>query len=239
MTSLEITEDDISNLETELEHLTKPKIIFDQSRRHAIINNEDVQACPGSGKTTMVAAKLILVAKKWTETRRGICVLTHTNVAVEEILKLLLVHPSGHKLQTYPHFVGTIQEFVNRFLGLPYLRSKYEFKRFSENNEAKLEVNRAKAAGFAIDELCRKLYRRCNRANYQVIEEYLSTLFYVNKSFDLGFFGQNGILIPTQAANRSDTYVLLETLKETLNQAGIFQFRDMYVFAEKLRLSRF
>src|SRR5258706_8599509 len=41
----------------------------------------DVEACPGSGKTTLLVAKLAILARKWTEARRGICILSHTNVA--------------------------------------------------------------------------------------------------------------------------------------------------------------
>jgi len=119
MLDLKITNDDINQLEKEF----SGKLSFDESRRKVLKYYDDVQACPGSGKTTLVAAKLILLAKKWTKTHQGICVLTHTNAAKNEIIKWLQSHPSGHKLLSYPHFVGTIQEFVNRFLGIPYCKS--------------------------------------------------------------------------------------------------------------------
>lgn len=45
----------------------------------------DVSACPGSGKTTLVVAKLAIMARKWPHKTSGICVLSHTNVAREEI----------------------------------------------------------------------------------------------------------------------------------------------------------
>jgi len=120
MLELTITNNDIDQLENEF----GGKLSFDTSRRDVLENYDDVQACPGSGKTTLVAAKLILLAKKWKKPHQGICVLTHTNAAKEEILKWLQKHPSGHKLLSYPHFVGTIQEFINRFLGLPYCKSR-------------------------------------------------------------------------------------------------------------------
>lgn len=43
----------------------------------------DVSACPGSGKTTLVVAKLAILARKWGHATSGICVLSHTNVARE------------------------------------------------------------------------------------------------------------------------------------------------------------
>lgn len=85
----------------------------------------DVQACPGSGKTTLIAAKLMLLAKKWAVSGEGICVLSRTNVAKNEIVQRLSVSRTlaARRLVSYPHLIGTIQEFVNRFLALPYLRS--------------------------------------------------------------------------------------------------------------------
>ncbi len=84
----------------------------------------DVEACPGSGKTTLLVAKLAVLARHWTERRRGICVLSHTNVARREIETRLGSTSEGKRLLSYPHFVGTIHGFVNEFLALPWLRSK-------------------------------------------------------------------------------------------------------------------
>lgn len=83
----------------------------------------DVSACPGSGKTTLVVAKLAILARKWQHATSGICVLSHTNVAREEIQNRLGHTPVGHRLLHYPHFIDTIHTFANRFLALPYLRS--------------------------------------------------------------------------------------------------------------------
>ena len=83
----------------------------------------DVSACPGSGKTTLVVAKLAILAMKWQHDTSGICVLSHTNVAREEIRNKLGHTPVGYRLLHYPHFIGTIHTFANRFLALPYLRS--------------------------------------------------------------------------------------------------------------------
>lgn len=84
----------------------------------------DVEACPGSGKTTLLVAKLAILARSWTHRRRGICVLSHTNVARREIENRLGGTPEGKSLLKYPHYIGTIHGFVNEFLALPWLRSK-------------------------------------------------------------------------------------------------------------------
>lgn len=231
MDNLTITNEDISQLELEFDG----ELSFKDRRKTVLRDYNDVQACAGSGKTTLVAAKLILLAKKWTEEHRGVCVLTHMNTAKDEIKERLQSHPAGYKMLSYPHFVGTIQEFVNRYLGLPYLRTMCEFKRFSEENEATMEVYRAARNGFRINELCGNLYRSVGKLNYQKIKRCLGSLHYLNSSFDLGFFyGQHGGLLSCKAANNSDRYILLQKLKERMNLSGIFQFQDMYAFASRL-----
>ena len=85
-------------------------------------HSADVAACPGSGKTTVLLAKLkLLVDRMPLENGAGICVLSHTNVAVDEIRKRL----SGYadKLLSYPNYIGTIQSFVDKFVTMPYLRN--------------------------------------------------------------------------------------------------------------------
>lgn len=83
----------------------------------------DIEACPGSGKTTLLVAKLAILGGLWTETRCGLCVLSHTNVARREIERSLGNTAEGQRLLSYPHFIGTIHGFVNEFLAIPWLRS--------------------------------------------------------------------------------------------------------------------
>jgi DNA helicase-2/ATP-dependent DNA helicase PcrA len=84
----------------------------------------DVSACPGSGKTTLLVAKLAILANKWKYRTKGICVLSHTNAARDEIEKRIGYSAVGRDLLAYPHFIGTIHGFVDQFLALPWLRSK-------------------------------------------------------------------------------------------------------------------
>jgi DNA helicase-2/ATP-dependent DNA helicase PcrA len=83
----------------------------------------DVEACPGSGKTTLLVAKLGTLSRGWKDATRGICVLSHTNVARREIEAGLGSTAEGQRIMAYPHFVGTIHSFINEFLSLPWLRS--------------------------------------------------------------------------------------------------------------------
>ncbi|MDD3793881.1 MAG: UvrD-helicase domain-containing protein [Candidatus Gracilibacteria bacterium] len=116
--NIEITGDDISYAES---ILLKDGQTFDDERREFIKNLEtiDLQAVPGSGKTTALLAKLLILEKKMPfPNGSGILVLSHTNTAVDEITeKLGKIAP---KLFDFPNFIGTIQEFVNKFLAKPY-----------------------------------------------------------------------------------------------------------------------
>lgn len=75
----------------------------------------NVVAGPGSGKTTVLAAKVLLLMSNRQPEDKGICCITHTNVAVNEILTRLKV--GGIDEVKYPNFVGTIQSFMDTFLG--------------------------------------------------------------------------------------------------------------------------
>ncbi len=67
----------------------------------------------------------------------GICVITHTNVGVEEILNKLKI--LGINDVSYPHFIGTIHEFLNNFFALKAYSTLSNRERFFfiENEEYK------------------------------------------------------------------------------------------------------
>ena len=88
------------------------------------LETHDIEACPGSGKTTLLVAKLAGLGALWSESRCGLCVLSHTNVARREIEERLGNTAEGQRLLSYPHFIGTIHGFVNQFLAMPWLRSE-------------------------------------------------------------------------------------------------------------------
>ncbi len=82
----------------------------------------DVQAAPGNGKTTLLAAKLAMLSRNWTDRHKGVCVISHTNAARIEVEDQIADHPTAARLIAYPHFTGTVTAFINQFLALPYLR---------------------------------------------------------------------------------------------------------------------
>lgn len=97
---------------------------FDEERRSFIsnLNTIDLQAVPGSGKTTALLAKLLILERYLPfEDGSGILVISHTNAAVNEIKKKIGSHCP--KLSNYPNFIGTIQSFVDQFLAIPYCQN--------------------------------------------------------------------------------------------------------------------
>lgn len=93
---------------------------FDDERKAFIrnFNTIDLQAVPGSGKTTALLAKLVILERKLPfADGSGILVLSHTNAAIDEIKEKIQKHCP--RLFSYPNFIGTIQSFVDEFLAIP------------------------------------------------------------------------------------------------------------------------
>lgn len=75
-----------------------------------------VRAVPGSGKTWLVAELIRQELDKWPTKTSGIAALSFTRVGGEEIRKSV-----GHELG-HPHFVGTIDAFLFRYVLRPFLQ---------------------------------------------------------------------------------------------------------------------
>ena len=113
---------------------------FEDDKIAVIKSNEsrDVKACPGSGKTTVLLAKLSILSNRMPfADGSGICVLTHTNVAIDEIKARF--GGKADLLFSYPNFCGTIQSFVDRFLAIPFFNS------FSEKPLVTIDDDRAES----------------------------------------------------------------------------------------------
>ena len=124
--TISISEEDIEALLDSYNlKFPKNKKIFDSNRREIIKNlkTQDFHAVAGSGKTTLLAFKLAILFRKWPYINQGICVLSHTNVAKDIIIQELSKIEPSFSLESHPHFIGTIQQFVDNFLAIPYIES--------------------------------------------------------------------------------------------------------------------
>lgn len=98
-----------------LEKLTKEQKKFLTAEGKVV-----VKACPGSGKTHTVAHKLLSYVNNWKDYHRGVAVLSFTNVASNEIYeKTRTIYGSVGNIG-YPHFVGTVDSFIDEFIVLRY-----------------------------------------------------------------------------------------------------------------------
>lgn len=100
---------------------------FNSQQREFIelFESKTIIAGPGAGKTTSLAAKIILLLRylNYSGSREGVCIITHTNVAVNEIN--IVLQKAGIKNISHPHFIGTIHEFFNRFCVIPYFKKEF------------------------------------------------------------------------------------------------------------------
>ncbi|MDP4010090.1 MAG: ATP-dependent helicase [Candidatus Shapirobacteria bacterium] len=98
--------------------LTEERKIFLSKRGKVILS-----ACPGSGKTTVLAYKMVNLVKEVESKHNkhaGVLCLSFTNVAAQEILEKYRVF-SGFNLGR-PSQVMTIDSFVNTYITLPFYR---------------------------------------------------------------------------------------------------------------------
>ncbi|MEU0029512.1 UvrD-helicase domain-containing protein [Streptomyces sp. NPDC006335] len=183
----------------------------------------DLQAAPGSGKTSLIGLKLALLSQGWTSPTRGICVLSHTNTAKDEITNRLTATPAGRRLLQYPHFIGTIQAFTNTFLAMPALRSRG------------IEVQTVDDQAYA-DEALRLLERhpRFRKLNTALGHRtngpgLVAEARYLCDAGDLIAAGPDGTP-PFKAS--SDSGQQFAALKEVLTERGVFRYHDMFALAE-------
>ncbi len=193
---------------------------FDAPRREFLGTHStlDVSACPGSGKTTLIVAKLAILARKWPHRTKGICVLSHTNVAREEIQCRLGSTLVGQRLLSYPHFIDTIHRFVNRFLALPWLNSN-GFPSPTIDNEVTTAFRRGVVGTeyWKIENFLAKKFSGFDRLRISARD----------LSFDLG-----GKAFP--AGPNAVSFKLAKRAIEAAAHAGFFCYDEMFVWARAL-----
>lgn len=201
-----------------------PDFRFDRPEQQAALlygATADFQAAPGSGKTTLLGAKLALMAAKWPHERRGICILTHTNVARDEIEKCLKLTPHGEKLLVYPHYLGTIQSFVNRFLAIPWLKALgIELEEIDDDDFVERFFN------WASNDHVVKGWR--NASNPWEKDNSLRGVRYVGSNLELATKGKLKLPAKGPCIER------LRNIKKKLASDGRLRHDDMFAYAEQV-----
>ena len=219
---INITDDDIRYAEQIL--LPEGKE-FDEEERKAFIRNLntiDLQAVPGSGKTTALLAKLLVLEKKLPfSDGSGILVLSHTNAAIDEIKEKIQKHCP--KLFSYPNFVGTIQSFVDEFLAIPFYITKFKKKPVRIDSEI-------------FDEVATNRFNNLpnSAAKTWLMRQRDPEGLFKNLRFDVDLNltkGMNGA-ISLRSDSNSATYKTFKTIKFQILSSGFLNYDDAYFLAE-------
>ncbi|MFZ3167830.1 MAG: UvrD-helicase domain-containing protein [Candidatus Methanoperedens sp.] len=202
---------------------------FDSERISVIkcLESKDIQACPGSGKTTTLLAKLAIIAKKMPlKDNKGVCVLAHTNVAIDEIKNKL--GTKSDVLFGYPNYFGTIQSFVDKFLAIPANIKYFNIRPSKIDNES---------YDFEIGKKCKKLSIGArgwlsNQIKNRDNLSYCDFLKEIRYDFVTQTFKDNNgqILLKNK---ETDTFKNIFSIKKELFENGILNYDDAYSLAFK------
>jgi len=194
--------------------------------------SRDVQAAPGNGKTTLLVAKLALLSRSWTSRAQGVCVISHTNAAREEVEKKLFKHPAAAAFLSYPHFIGTVTAFIDRYIALPYMRGLgWSVQRIDDDVFAAVA-----GARWQSKPALQNYARIRNSANRHALEGFVSALE-LSPEFECNDDALPQRLAirhrPRQPGPASDTGIALEELKAELVNEGYYRFSDMTALARQ------
>ena len=197
---------------------------FDDERINFIcnLNTIDLQAVPGSGKTTALLAKLVILERKIPfSDGSGILVLSHTNAAIDEIKEKIQKHCP--KLFSYPNFVGTIQRFTDEFLAIPFYVVQFKKKPIRIDSEI-------------FDEVATNRFNNLpnSAAKTWLMRQHDSVGLFKSLRFDVDFNltkGMNGA-ISLRSDSNSTTYKTIKTIKFQILKSGFLNYDDAYFLAE-------
>lgn len=85
----------------------------------SIQQNIFVEACPGSGKTEIIAMKAAYEYQNWPLSNKGIAILTFTRNSAEVITQRVTQY-AGIAKSGYPHFVGTLDSWLHQYIAHPF-----------------------------------------------------------------------------------------------------------------------
>lgn len=186
------------------------------------MESKEVLACPGSGKTTLLMAKLYILSKSMPfKNNKGICVLSHTNVAIDEIKSKLGY--SSKVILSYPNYVGTIQSFIDKYVVFPYLThfttgsiEVVDNKKYAECMWRKCKyIKDFKTLKFLV-------IARVKQSSYYENEEHFFEDLYLSNAGEL-YLSKSKI-----AGANSSSAIQYKNLKDLLKCDGIIKFDDTY-----------
>jgi hypothetical protein len=201
---------------------------FSDPERIAVLQyleSGDIQACPGSGKTTVMVAKIVILAQKLSSTYFGICALSHTNAAKDEIKKSL--GPYVTMLFKYPNFISTIQVFADTFLAIPAYIQEYN-KRPVVIDDETYEIKAKKY----FSRLPRKIQFFLDKQTGGAGAEYSANISYAFENGKLVYFdGQEEQMF--RAGENTSSYASVLGMKKALSAEGYLTYHDAFAYAHR------
>ncbi|MCT4552890.1 MAG: UvrD-helicase domain-containing protein [Alphaproteobacteria bacterium] len=238
---LEINEEQIMG------YLSRLNLVADEKQIEFIKNLDtlDIHAVPGAGKTTMLGIKIACLLDNWKKLpnqNHGMCILSHTNTAKDEILKILKKLDHIEKIKNFPHFVGTIQEFVNKFGGIPYIKSQHwKLSRIvEESNLELLNKNVIKYKNFDINAFFKEVHNKKSKKklnkNIYPISYFLETFNRKGKikESDFCYTFNNGKLTLLKFEEIFSHIDDLYNYKNECCKRGLFYYKDFYAFFNEI-----
>ena len=219
---------------------------FEDDKLVVIRSNEsrDIVACPGSGKTTVLLAKLSILSNRMPfADGSGICVLTHTNVAIDEIKARF--GGKADLLFCYPNFCGTIQSFVDKFLTIPWYNSFAPHSLVAIDDERAISIIKKAFYNTSWDDqksLNHLFYgnneykKMCEEKRWNDIRS-MKNEFVYNTYMDVlhnKYYKRYGDKTPVASFNvkkASPTYSFLENVRQSAYSKGILKYEDAYSVA--------
>nr|WP_272508310.1 UvrD-helicase domain-containing protein [Paenisporosarcina quisquiliarum] len=188
------------------------------------LESKDIIACPGSGKTTTLLAKIFVISNHFPlQNNQGICVITHTNVAIDEIKERL--GTESNKLFEYPNFFGTIQSFVNQFLAIPYFQNTYGKNVVSIDDDI---YNK---------EMIKEFYSMSRVLRFGLEKKFNTRDLLIEGITNLRFCLDSDLLVNRYTGQplykQGKTLEALKDIKKKIMEKGILCYDDAYWLAQK------
>lgn len=212
-----------------LEELLLPNgCCFSDDARNVINcwESNDILACPGSGKTTVLIAKLKLIADKLPlPDGRGVCILSHTNVAVNELKSKL--GKSAEKLISYPNFVGTIQTFVDQYVTFPFLRrfTKNSIQVVSNEDYANHLYSLIGKTDSKLKWFIDQQYKTTGAKQYDSVIKFMANIYTDDEGIHL--LGVKRVLA---GKNTNTTFNYNRAIQRLLAEEGLIRYNDTYKY---------
>lgn len=193
-----------------------------------ISSNIYLNACPGSGKTEVVALKCAYEIMKWKSAYSGMAIMTFTNSAEDEV-RNRTVEYLGTQID-YPHFLGTFTSWLHNYVANPFIHiiTGYRNKETLDHSFRLIETECTSDFLFSFQ----------TKYSYQSLNKIRANQFHFdlkNKKYIYDGFIYNGqSLLDEMLSEASWRKKELDELKYTFWKSGFATYEDIELISLQL-----